>query len=169
MLRAGDFMRDDLRPTLSKDCMKTATRTRSIANTMRVLAIVLIISGGSFFLPVTWLDSILVQHGLGPFPHAALMRGALLVAGYLLVALGALFWVIAKDVVRYRPLVITTIAIFLVAAPAFYLIDAVAGLPRWCSIADFVLCFILGAVPLAFYFWPASNQPPSRATSCHAP
>ena len=132
---------------------------RAITNTVRGLAVVLILSGGSFFLPQAWLDSIIVQYGLGPMPQAAPMRYVLLVAGYLLIALGVLFWVIARDVVRYRPFVIATIAIFLAGAPAFYLINVVAGMPRWCGITDFVLCFVSGSVLLACCLWPASKEP----------
>jgi len=130
-----------------------------ITNTMRVLAIVLMLSGASFFLPKTWLESVVAEHGLGQIPQAVLMHYALLIAGYLLLALGALLWVIAKDVVRNRPFVIATIAIFLVGAPAFYLINALAGMPSWCGIVDFVLCFLLGGVLLAACLWRTSNEP----------
>jgi hypothetical protein len=100
-----------------------------------------------------------VEHGLGQIRQAVLTHYVLLIAGYLLQALGGLLWVIAKDVVRYRPFVIAATAIFLVGAPAFYLINAVAGMPTWCGITDFVLCFILGGVLLAFCLWPTSNEP----------
>jgi hypothetical protein len=133
------------------------THVRSTANTMRVLAVVLILSGGSFFLPKTWLESVVVEQGLGQIPQAVLTHYVLLIAGYLLLALGGLLWVVAKDVVRYRRFVIATIAIFLVGAPAFYLINALAGMPTWCGITDFVLCFILGGVLLAAFSWPASK------------
>lgn len=76
-------------------------------------------------------------------------------AGYLQIAIGVLIWVIAMDVVRYRPLVIATIAIFLAGAPVLYVIDAVAGLPRWWCMMDFISSFLCGAIPLLFCLWPA--------------
>ena len=89
-------------------------------------------------------------------PGARLMRYVLFGAGYLQVALGVLVWVIAKDVLRYRALVIATIAIFLVGAPAFYLMDAAAGMPRWWCVLDFTCCFLAGGVPLIYCLWPSS-------------
>jgi hypothetical protein len=137
--------------------MKTFTRPSSIAALLRIVATFMILDGGVFFLPETWINAFLVEFGLEQMPHAALMRYALQMGGYLQIALGALVWVIARDVVRYRPLVITTIAIFLFGAPAFYLLDAAAGLPAWVSLMDFVTCVGCGGIPLVFCLWPAKT------------
>ncbi len=96
---------------------------------------------------------------LEPMPQAVFMSYLLRAAGYLQIAIGALIWVIAADVIRYRPLVITTIGIFLVGAPVFYAIDAAVGLPRWWCIMDFVSSFLCGAFPLAFCLWPVKMPP----------
>jgi hypothetical protein len=141
--------------------MTTFTRVSSIAALLRIVAIFLILDGVVFFLPEAWINAFLVEFGLEQMPHAALMRYALQMGGYLQIALGALVWVIATDVVRYRPLVITTIAIFLVGAPAFYFLDAAAGLPAWVSLMDCVTCVGCGGIPLVFCLWPA-RRPPAK-------
>ncbi len=82
-------------------------------------------------------------------------------AGYFQIAIGALIWVIATDVVRYRALVFATIAIFLVGAPVFYLICARIGLPHWWRLMDFISAFLCGAFPLAFCLWPAKTPLPA--------
>jgi len=151
--------REYSRAVLSKEFMAAFTRVRSIANLLRLAAISVILSGVTFFLPETWIDSFLVWCGLGQMPHAALMRYVLRGAGFLQVAGGVAIWVIAGDVVRYRPIVITVLANFLVGAPAFYLIDAIVGLPRWWCIMDFACCFLAGGVPLAFCLWPSKTSP----------
>jgi hypothetical protein len=148
--------------------MTTFTRVGSIAALLRIVAIFLTLDGVVFFLPEAWINSFLVEFGLERIPRAVLMRYALQMCGYLQIALGALVWVIARDVVRYRPLVITTIAIFLVGAPAFYLLDAAAGFPAWVSLMDCVTCLGCGGIPLVFCLWPAKTPPgkmqPTAAT-----
>ena len=107
--------------------MKTFTRVRSMANALRVLAIFVIVNGVSILLPWAWIDSVLIWCGLGHMPDAAVLHYLLRGAGYFAMTFGVLIWVIASDVVRYRPIVITIITIFLIGAPVFYLIDAFAG------------------------------------------
>ena len=138
--------------------MKTFTRVGAIANLLRIVAIFLILDGGAFFLPERWINSVLAWCVLEPMPHATLMRYILLAAGYLQIAMGAWIWVIASDVVRYRPLVVTTIAIFIGGAPFFYVMDAIVGMPRWWCFMDFISCFLCGAIPLIFCLWPVRHK-----------
>lgn len=107
-------------------------------------------------MPETSINSFLVWCGLEQMPDATMMRYILRGAGYLQIGYGVLLWVVARDVVRYQPTVIAYIAVFLVGAPAFYWIDAAAGLPRYWCLFDFTCCFLAGAVPLAFWLWPSS-------------
>ena len=139
--------------------MKTTTRILGIANTLRVLAIVLTMGGASSFLPRQWIDAGVVQLGLQSVPDVALARYVQLWCGYSGISLGILLWVVAKDVVRHRPLVIATIAIFLIGAPAFYLINVTAGMPRWCAVTDFVCCLLGGGILLGFVMWPPALSP----------
>jgi hypothetical protein len=134
---------------------------------MRVTAVSLFLSGVTFLLPESSINSFLVWCGLEQMPDATMMRYVLRGAGYLQMAYGIVLWVVARDVVRFQPLVIAFIAVFLLGAPAFYWIDAAAGLPRyWCWL-DFTCCFLAGAVPLAFWLWPGSRDktPPQTAAS----
>jgi hypothetical protein len=51
----------------------------------------------------------------------------------LLVGIGVLVWFIARDVVRFQPIIFAMLVVFLIAAPVFYLTNAIAGLPwYWC-------------------------------------
>jgi hypothetical protein len=60
--------------------------------------------------------------------------------------------------VRYQPVVVAVLIAFLIGAPSFYLVDAIAGMPRWWRILEFACCFLAGGVPLAVCLWPASRN-----------
>jgi hypothetical protein len=139
--------------------MKTFTRVRTIANLLRLAAFSVFLSGVTFLLPVTSIDSFLVSCGLEQVPHVRLMRYVLFVAGLLQVGIGVVVWVIARDVVRFQPVVVAVLVTFLIGAPAFYLFDALAGMPRWWCILEFACCFLAGGVPLVFCLWPARKSP----------
>ncbi len=139
--------------------MKPFTRVRSMAFLMRLAAVSLFFSGVSFFLPEASINSLLVWCGLEQMPDATMMRYILRGAGYLQLAYGVFLWVVARDVVRHQPVVVAFIVLFLIGAPAFYRIDAAAGLPRYWCLLDFTCCFLGGAVPLAFWLWPTKKSP----------
>lgn len=63
--------------------------------------------------------------------------------------IGLLLWIIAGDLVRYRPLVVATGGIYLFGAPVFWLIHASAGTPRWWAVMDVLSCSLAGAGLLA--------------------
>src|SRR5689334_3347236 len=122
--------------------MKPFTRIRTITFLLRVVAISAILSGVSFYFPERWIDSFLVWCWVPEMPHAVLMRYVLLGAGHLQIGIGLVIWFIARDLVRYQPVVVATLVVFLIAAPAFYLTDAFAGLPWYWCLVDFGCCFL---------------------------
>src|SRR5262245_29329146 len=105
--------------------MKTFTQVRTIAVLLRVVAASAILSGVSFYFPERWIDSFLVWCGLPTVPHAVMMRYVLLGAGHLQIGIGVVIWFIARDVVRYQPVIMALLGVFLIAAPAFYVTDAI--------------------------------------------
>jgi uncharacterized protein (TIGR03435 family) len=138
--------------------MNTFTRVHWLANALKALAVFVVLNGLSILLPMSWIDAVLAPLNLGHFPDAAIANYLLRGAGFFALAFGALIWVVAQDVVRHRPVVITLITIFLVGAPAFYVICTWAGLPRWWCVLDFTICLFAGGVPLACVFSPASGE-----------
>lgn len=130
--------------------METTAHVRWIAVSLRALAVFIFLNGVSVLLPEGWLDAVLVWCGIGHLPDAVLFRYLLRGSGVLLVSFGLLIWVIASDVVRYWPVVITLISIFLVCAPVSFWIGSVVGLPRWWCILDAAICIFAGGIPLVF-------------------
>jgi len=118
----------------------------------------LLFSAAGDFMPQPWQDALCQAVGIPLMPHAPDMRYILLGVGYLQVVIAAFFWVISRDVGRYQPFVVSTIVVFLVGAPVFYLICAVAGMPNWCGIVDATGCALIGGILLALYIWPTNSS-----------
>jgi hypothetical protein len=138
---------------------------RVTANFLRVIALLQLLTAGLCFVPESTLGSLYSWAGLGQMPHLPFLRYVVRGAAYCQGAVGLLLWVIATDVIRFRPLVITTAAIYLVAAPAFYVIHATAGMPRWWAIMDTASCFVVGAVLLALCRLSSSDASPTRTVA----
>jgi hypothetical protein len=125
------------------------TRPRTTAHFLQLVAIVQILTFAVIFMPAPWIASWHAWVGLGIMSDTPVFRYVLRGASYVQGAIGVLLWVMGTDIVRYRPLVVTTAAIYLVGCPAYYLIDSIAGIPRsWC-IFDSAFCFLVGGVLLA--------------------
>jgi hypothetical protein len=87
--------------------------------------------------------------GLGATPRDPMLYYAVRGGGLVQGAIGVLFWIMASDVVRYRPLILAVAGIFLLSAPAFFTLDSLVGLrAAWCLL-DSVSCFVVGGVLLA--------------------
>jgi hypothetical protein len=121
--------------------MNPALRT---ALFLRIIAVVQMLTFAVVLLPVAWLASWHAWLGLGAMPDDPVLRYVIRGAAFAQGGVGVLVWVVATDVVRYRPLVITTAALSLCAAPAYYFIDATAGMPRWWCLFDFAYCVLAG-------------------------
>ncbi len=134
------------------------TRPRATANFLRLVAVVQILTFAVIFMPATWIASWHAWIGLGVMTDTPVFRYVLRGASYVQGAIGVLLWVMATDITRYRPLILTTTAIYLIGGPAYYLIDSIAGIPRpWC-IFDSVFCFVVGGVLLALCLLSSPNS-----------
>ena len=59
-------------------------------------------------------------------------------------AIGVWLWLMLSNVPRYRPILVVTGVIYLVAVPVFWFVDSVAGLPMGWRVYDCVWCFVVG-------------------------
>jgi hypothetical protein len=133
------------------------TSSRSTANFLRFVAIVQILTFAVIFMPVAWIASWHAWVGLGVMSDTPVFRYVLRGASYVQGAIGVLLWVMATDIMRYRPLVVTTATIYLVGGPAYYLMDSIAGMPRFWCIFDSVFCLLAGGVLLALCLLSSPN------------
>lgn len=138
---------------------------RSITYLLRFIAVVQLLTFGLCFVPESVFVDLYAWTGLGHWPRLPFLNYVVRGASYCQGAIGLLLWVIATDVIRYRPLVITTGVIYLVGGPAFYLIHASAGMPHWWAVMDSVSCGLFGAVLLTLCLWrsPTASPTPTAA------
>ena len=122
---------------------------RPITICLRLLAILQILTAGIALMPMTWIAAWHAWVGLGHLPDHAFLRYVVRGGAFVQGAIGVLIWVIATDVVRYRPLVLTVGGIYLVSGPAFYFIDSTAGMPPFWGMMDGAACFLTGSILLA--------------------
>src|SRR4030095_3254128 len=86
--------------------------------------------------------------GLGVMPDGPIIMFMIRQASYFYGAHGVLLWLMAGDVIRFRPLVRFTGVMFLLAAPVFFIIDYTAGMPVFWTAADTVSSVFLGTALL---------------------
>jgi hypothetical protein len=130
---------------------------RSTAYLIRGIAIVQLLTVGLCFVPESGFADLYAWAGLGHMPHLPFLRYVIRGASYCQGAIGVLLWIVGSDVVRYRPLVIATGAIYLAAAPAFWVIHVFAGMPRWWAVMDTAACFLMGAALLVLCLLSSSD------------
>jgi hypothetical protein len=122
------------------------------------LATLQLLTAGIAIMPTGWIEAWHKWLGLGPMPYDPLLLYAVRGGGFVQGAIGVLLWIMAGDVVRFRPLIVAVAVIFLVSSPAFYLIDSVVGLPLlWCLL-DAGSCFAVGGILLALCLYKSLNR-----------
>lgn len=109
-------------------------------------------------MPRSWMEMSHEWLGIGPMPTGPVLIFLARQASYVYGMHGISLWILAKDVVRFRPLVILNGISFLLAAPVFAAIDYTANMPWWWTIADPLGCGFFGAILL----WCSLTGAPSK-------
>lgn len=115
---------------------------------LRGAAIVQFTALPGVILPRQAVEKLSWLMGLGEPPQVPLLFYTAGGCAYVYLAEGLLLWVISRDLVRYRPLVILSGWIYLIGGPVFLWIDLQSGLPNWWTAMDSVSCLIFGAAIL---------------------
>jgi hypothetical protein len=113
-----------------------------VAGSVEILAFVAVV------MPRSWMEASHAWLGLGEMPQGAVLMYMIRQASYVYGMHGVLLWILASDVVRYRPLVRFTGFSFLLAAPVFLIIDHTAGMPLYWTVSDTAGCAFFGAALL---------------------
>ncbi|HLL17129.1 MAG TPA: hypothetical protein VK388_18865 [Pyrinomonadaceae bacterium] len=112
------------------------------AGSVEILAFVAVL------MPRSWMESSHAWLGLGEMPRGAVLMYMIRQASYVYGMHGILMWILASDVVRYRPPIRFTGITFLVAAPVFLVIDHTAGMPLYWTLLEAAGCAFFGATLL---------------------
>lgn len=86
--------------------------------------------------------------GMGTMPRGPIIMFMIRQASYTYGMHGVSLWVLASDVTRFRTLVLLNSIAFLLAAPVFFLIDFISGMPWFWTIGDTLGAGFFGAALL---------------------
>lgn len=100
-------------------------------------------------MPRSWMEASHEWLGLGEMPGGPLLMFMIRQASYAYGMHAVSLFVLASDVVRFRPLVIFNGVSLLLAAPVFFLIDHTSGMPLWWTLGDTLGCGHRGRSALA--------------------
>jgi hypothetical protein len=99
-------------------------------------------------MPRAWMADMHLRLGLGELPDTPLVNSILRQVSFTYGLHGLALWIIAWDVVRFRPLVIFTGIGYLLAGPVLIAIDFTAGMPLWWVFGDGGGCLLIGLIVL---------------------
>ena len=119
-------------------------RQRALVWLLRLSGTVEILAFISVVMPRSWMEISHEWLGMGTMPDGALLMFMIRQASYAYGMHGVSLWILASDVVRFRPLIVFNGVAFLLAFPVFFLIDYLTGMPLWWTIFDALACGFIG-------------------------
>lgn len=128
--------------------MLTADKRRLQAWLLRFLGVCELLAFVAVVMPRSWMAASHAWLGMGELPEGAVLMFMIRQASYVYGMHGVSMFVLAADVIRFRPLVVLNGVSFLIAGPVFFLIDYVEGMPWWWTLSDSAGCTFIGAALL---------------------
>ncbi len=110
---------------------------------------------GAVFAPDYVLGKLNWLLGMGKLPDSALLRYLGAGGSFVYIVTGILMWMMAGDVVRYRPMIVMSAWIMLTAAPIYWYINTHTGMPLWWMLMDSIACLAFGITLL----WACHDRP----------
>src|SRR5262245_43528938 len=99
-------------------------------------------------IPFHWMGAVHAWLGLGEMPQGVVLRYLIREVALLDGLHGVLLWLLARDVVRFRPLIIFTGFSYLVGGPVFATGAATAGMPGFWFLGVGLSCVAVGILIL---------------------
>jgi hypothetical protein len=125
---------------------------------LRLVGLTEMFAFGAAVMPRVWMEDAHRSLGLGELPDSPVVNFIIRQTSFTYGLHGLALWLIAWDVVRYRPLVILTGIGYLLAGPAFFVIDYTSGMPWWWVVGDGGACLLIGALILWLEFGRARSE-----------
>ena len=116
---------------------------------LRLVGAVEMFAFAAVFLPRSGMGAAYAWMGLGGMPEGPVFDSVMRQVSFSYGLHGVALWLIAADVVRYRPLVILTAVGYLLAGPVFIGIDLGNSMPWSWVAANGGSCLLIGALLLA--------------------
>jgi hypothetical protein len=115
---------------------------------LRLLGSIDILAFFAVVMPRSWMEVTHASLGLGEMPGGPIIMFMIRQASYTYGMHGLSLWILAWDVLRFRPLVIFNGAAYLLAAPVFFLIDYSSGMPWFWTVSDTLSGVLFGGALL---------------------
>ena len=115
---------------------------------LRVIGAVSFIALPAIFAPRLTVEKFSVLLGFGKPPHLPLLIYMTSGASCVYLAQAILLWLMSRDVVRYRPLIVFCGWAYLAFSPLFLWIDISAGMRSFQVAADSLSCLVAGVALL---------------------
>jgi hypothetical protein len=138
---------------------------------LRLVGTVEMLAFGAVVLPREWMEAVHGRLGLAEMPTGPVFDSVMRQVSFTYGLHGVALWIIASDVVRYRPLVVFTGIGYLLAGPVFLLIDLTAGLPGFWLAGNGGSCVLVGLIVLGLLWGEQAGrggriaEPKSRAAT----
>jgi hypothetical protein len=135
---------------------------------LRLVGVVEALAFGAVVMPRDWMESYYGRLGVGEMPRGPVFDSVVRQVSLTYGLHGVALWLIAADVVRYRPLMILTAIGYLLAGPAFILIDLTAGMPGFWTAGNGGPCLLVGSLVGWLVWADAAGRPSEGATIAQA-
>jgi hypothetical protein len=113
---------------------------------LRLVGVVELLAFGAVVMPRASMQAWYEWLGAGEMPAGPVFDAVMRQVSFTYGLHGIGMWLIASDVTRYRPMVLLTAAGYLLAAPAFLLIDLAAGMPGFYVAGNGGSCLLIGVL-----------------------
>jgi len=131
---------------------------------LRLVGTVEVFAFGAVVLPHAWMETTHRWLNLTQMPQGAVFDSVMRQVSFTYGLHGVALWLIASDVVRYRPLVILTAIGYLLAGPVFLVIDLGNGMPGSWVAGNGGSCLLIGALLLGL-LWAERARAKSTAVT----
>ena len=115
---------------------------------LRLVGTVEIFAFAAVFLPRSWMNATHSSMGLAEMPEGPVFDSVMRQVSFTYGLHGIGMWLIASDVVRYRPFVILTAIGYLLAGPVFIAIDLSNDMPWSWMAGNGGSCILIGVLLL---------------------
>jgi hypothetical protein len=115
---------------------------------MRLVGLVEILAFAAVVMPSSWMESRYAWLGTGAMPKGPVFDAVMRQVSWTYGLHGIGMWIIASDVVRYRPLVWLTAFGYLLTGPVFIAIDYLEGMPWFWIAGNGGSCLLIGVIML---------------------
>ena len=119
---------------------------RLIAWALCLVGIVELLAFGAVVMPYDQMKAMYEWLGRGEMPPGPVFQSVMRQVSFTYGLHGIAMFLIASDVVRYRPFVLLTAAGYLIAGPTFIAIDSIAGMPALYIAGNGGSCLLVGGV-----------------------